>query len=136
MAEQDNAVGKNLSNPDTWVRLVYMLIFSLLLPLVKTVVWVIALLQFLLVLFTGRNNPHLRDLGQGIAKWSLQATYFLSYNSEEKPFPFCDWPEIETFTVPEPASEQVADTVQDDDIPAFTEVEEGKDAADKGDKQA
>ncbi len=108
MAEQKNVLS-HLKNPETWVRLIYMLIFSLLLALVKTVVWVIAALQFLLVLFTGRDNPHLRDLGQGVAKWTLQATLFLSYNSEEKPFPFADWPEIET--LPEVEPEQKPATV-------------------------
>ncbi len=105
MAEQKSVLS-NLKNPETWVRLIYMLIFSLLLALVKTVVWVIAALQFFVVLFTGRDNPHLRDLGQGVAKWSLQATLFLSYNSEEKPFPFADWPEIETLSESEPDPEQ------------------------------
>ena len=87
MAPEKQGIGTHICNPDTWMRLLYMIIISLLLAVARMVVWVIASLQFLLVLFTGNDNPHLRDLGQGVSKWALQALLFLTFNSEEKPFP-------------------------------------------------
>lgn len=85
----------NVLNPDTWIRLLYMIVFGLLSTLARMVIWIIAVLQFLLVLFTGNSNSNMRDLGQGTSKWAYQAFLFLTFNSEDKPFPFSDWPEIE-----------------------------------------
>ena len=47
---------------------------------------------FLLVLFTGTGNANLRAAGEGIARWTQQAYLFLSFASDEKPYPFQDWP--------------------------------------------
>jgi len=86
----------NLLNPETWIRLLYMIVFGLLSVLARMVIWVVAVLQFLLVLVTGSGNQNLRDLGQGASKWTYQAFLFLTFNSNDKPFPFSDWPEIDS----------------------------------------
>lgn len=118
--------GHNLTNPDLWIRLVYMLIFGLLLWVARLVIGVVTLLQFLMVLFTGGDNANLRNLGQGVARWSLHAHLFLTFNTESKPFPFDDWPEIEeadstwqrgTDKNAERADLSVSD---DEDVPSFT----------------
>ncbi len=97
-----NQSSSNLANPDTWIRLIYMILFGLLLALARLVIWVVAVLQFLLVLFSGSDNINLRNLGQGTAKWCLQALLFITFNSESKPFPFSDWPEIDAGSTPDP----------------------------------
>ena len=55
----------NILNTETWMRLLYMIVFVLLSFVARMVIWVVAVLQFLLVLITGEGNPNLRDLGQG-----------------------------------------------------------------------
>jgi len=87
--------GSNLKNIDLWIRLLYMLVFGLLLVVARMVIWAVALLQFVLVLVTGKVNDNLRNLGQSTAKWCFQALLFITFNSEAKPFPFADWPEID-----------------------------------------
>lgn len=82
----------NFTNPDLWFRLVYMIVFGLFSWLARIVILVIALLQFLLVLFTGAGNANLRSAGEGIARWTQQTYLFLSFASDEKPYPFQDWP--------------------------------------------
>ena len=109
----------NLANPDTWIRLLYMILFVIMLAVARMVIWVVAILQFVLVLITGIDNVNLRNLGQGVSKWSLQAFLFMTFNDDEKPFPFADWPEIEESQQPQviPASE---DDPTADEIPTFT----------------
>ncbi len=87
----DNS-GNNLTNPDLWIRLVYMILFGLLTFLARMVVLVVAAIQFLLVLFTGQGNYNLKVLGDGVAQWTDQAYRFLSFADEQKPYPFQDWP--------------------------------------------
>ena len=117
----------NILNAETWIRLLYMIVFVLLSFVARMVIWVVAALQFLLVLITGEGNPNLRDLGQGTSKWSYQAFLFLTFNSDDKPFPFSDWPEIEP---PEQNEIIVAGEVVDgtestdvDDVPTFVDGE-------------
>ncbi|MGD9662593.1 MAG: DUF4389 domain-containing protein [Porticoccaceae bacterium] len=83
----------NVTNPDLWIRLVYMLLFWLLSWLARLAIAVIAVIQFVLVLINGEGNGNLRRLGQGIAIWMQQNFQFLCFGSEEKPFPFQDWPQ-------------------------------------------
>ena len=82
----------NLANADLWIRLVYMIIFGILSALARVVMVVIAILQFLLVLLTCDDNRNLRDLGDSIAQWTRQTYLFLCFASEQKPYPFQDWP--------------------------------------------
>lgn len=122
----------NLLNPDTWIRLLYMILFALLLVLARLVILAIAVLQFIFVLVTAKPNPSLLELGQGVAKWALQAFLFLTYNSDEKPYPFTDWPETQVIVPPEPVkgSEEVKPTASSssEDVPSFiTPSAEGKD---------
>lgn len=82
----------NVTNTRNWVRLVYMLIFAVLLHLAGLVMWVLCALQFLSSLLTGKDNDNLRSLGGSIAVFVHQALNFVSYNTEQKPFPFAAWP--------------------------------------------
>lgn len=121
----------HLLNPETWIRLLYMIVFGLLSILARMVVWIVAVLQFLLVLITGADNKNLRDLGQGAAKWTYQAFLFLTFNSNDKPFPFSDWPEIEesedneVITSLSSAEEEIsAESAGVDDVPTFVDNNE------------
>lgn len=82
----------NLTNSRHWIRLAYMLIFALLLHLAGLVMWVLCALQFLFALITGKDNGNLRSLGNSIGMFIHQALDFVSYNTEQKPFPFAAWP--------------------------------------------
>lgn len=107
-----------------------MLLFTLLLMAARLIVAVVVVVQFVIVLATGKDNQNLRNLGQGLGKWVYQAIMFLTFNSDNKPFPFDEWPVLdpsEGYSVSSP--EQVDDAefveveVDDQDIPSFTAVE-------------
>jgi hypothetical protein len=117
-----------LLNSETWIRLLYMIVFGLLSILARMVVWIVAVLQFLLVLITGAENKNLRDLGQGASKWTYQAFLFLTFNSDDKPFPFSDWPEIEEpedngviASLSSDEEESSSEPAGVDDVPAFVD---------------
>lgn len=110
----------NLLNIETWIRLLYMLVFGLLSVVARMVIWVVAVLQFLLVLVTGSGNENLRDLGQGTSKWVYQAYLFITFNSDDKPFPFSDWPEVD---VPPTEEQQTDDVIEAEFVEAETTVE-------------
>lgn len=82
----------NLLSPKHWQRLIFMLLFAVLLHIASLTMWVLVALQFLFALITGKDNTNLRSLGGSISTYIFQALQFLTYNSEVKPFPFSDWP--------------------------------------------
>jgi Domain of unknown function (DUF4389) len=122
----------NLLNKETWLRLLYMAVFGLLSIVARIVVWVVAVLQFLLVLITGEGNSNLRDLGQGASKWTYQAYMFITFNSDNKPFPFSDWPEIDQQEGVAETSDTVeaAESEDADDVPAFVDADDDKTTSD------
>lgn len=92
--DSDNGkLEKNLKSRTTWLRLVFMCIFGVLVSLASLVGSVVVVLGFLWVLFTGEVNRELRQTGQALASYIYQIALYLTYNSEAKPFPFGEgWP--------------------------------------------
>jgi len=75
-----------------WHRLLYMLLFGLLLNISGTVMLAVVVLQFIFTLAYGEQNPNLLRFSDSLAEFIRQALKFVSYNTEEKPFPFKEWP--------------------------------------------
>jgi len=75
-----------------WQRGLYMMLFAFLLGVAKFVVFTVVVLQFLFVLFTDAPNAQLLALGQSLSSYIYQIIRFLTFNSEEHPYPFSDWP--------------------------------------------
>ena len=88
----DDKLKSNLTSSRHWMRLVFMLLFALLLQVATAVMWVLVILQFLFSLITGKDNEKLRAFGSALSVYIHQSLRFLTYNSEDKPFPFSDWP--------------------------------------------
>jgi hypothetical protein len=89
-------IKSSLLSPGHWQRLVYMLLFGIMLHVASIAMWVLVTLQFLFTLFTDKDNENLRSLGKSMALFIYQALDYLTYNSENKPFPFADWPAADT----------------------------------------
>ena len=129
----DNKI--SLLNSNTWIRGAYMLLFGLLLVAARLVISIVVVVQFLFVLLVGADNQNLRNLGQGLGKWVYQTLMFLTFNSEEKPFPFDEWPAIDTSEgysakpVEDVTEGELVDAekVVNDDIPSFTADQSDRD---------
>jgi Flp pilus assembly protein TadB len=88
------AVKENLKTRSTWLRLFFMFVIILLYSVSRVVVSVVVLLQFFWVLFTAQTNKPLKTFGQSLATYTYQIIRYLTFNTEERPFPFdLDWPD-------------------------------------------
>jgi hypothetical protein len=84
---------QNIRSRSTWLRLLFMLIYYVLISLASIVGTFVVVVGFFWVLFTGEVNHQLRQVGQGIAGYIYEIVRYLTYNTEDKPFPFGrDWP--------------------------------------------
>ncbi|WP_188151154.1 DUF4389 domain-containing protein [Teredinibacter waterburyi] len=89
----DQQLKSNLTSSTHWLRLVYMLLFAVLLQVALAVMWVLVIVQFLFALVTGSDNGNLRKFGDSLAQYINATIRFLTYNSEVKAFPFAEWPD-------------------------------------------
>ncbi|WP_226645388.1 DUF4389 domain-containing protein [Microbulbifer variabilis] len=117
---------RNLSSGNQWVRLIYMILFGICLQIASWVLLAVVVLQFLFSITGGSANDNLRRFGDQLASYIYQAVQFLIYNSEEKPFPFAEWPESEVDDLSgyEGAQEVNAEVVaSEDDVEAEKKTE-------------
>lgn len=79
-----------------WNRGLYMLVFAFCLWVAKFVAWVVVVFQFLAAVFTGAPNLKLLSFGRSLSIYHYQLLMFLTFNSEEHPYPLGDWPEADS----------------------------------------
>jgi len=87
------------SSPDTatkkrkiWVRGLFMILMIFAYHLSGTLLFVVATLQFATTLLNKVPNARLLSFGRSLGSYIQQIAYFLTFFSEDVPFPFSDWP--------------------------------------------
>lgn len=88
----DPELKDSLTASETWVRGFYIVLFALIYSVAELVLVAIVLFQFLMALLTRQTNDRLLDLGDDLSIFQYQILQFVTYNSDEKPFPFGPWP--------------------------------------------
>ena len=87
------AIEDNLKSKATWTRFLFMVVCSILVWLASIVGGVVVVLGFLMVLFTGEVNRELRGVGQSLATYIYENIRYLTFNTDDRPFPFGgEWP--------------------------------------------
>ena len=86
---------QNIKERKTWLRGLYMLLFLIFYSVAKVTVFAIIAFQFVLSLLTGKTNEKLVVLGQSLSTYLYQILMFLTFNREQHPYPFSDWPKGE-----------------------------------------
>ena len=91
--ESGKPIEENLKSRATWTRFLFMVLSYVLVSLAGMVGSVVVVLGFLMVLFTGEVNRELRGVGQSIAAYIYENVRYLTFNTDERPFPFGGkWP--------------------------------------------
>ncbi len=79
------------SRRETWFRGLFVLLFSVLYCLTKIVVLAVVILQFGFVLISGRVNQQLVNFGESASQYIYQILQFMTFYTDQKPFPFSSW---------------------------------------------
>ncbi len=69
-----------------------MILFALLFSIAEIVAGVVVVVQFLFKLFSGRANEELQSFGHNLAVYFCQIIDFLTYHSNQRPWPLEPWP--------------------------------------------
>lgn len=105
-------IKENVKNVDVWIRGLFIIIFGVILYFVFGIIWLLVVFQFLTKVFTGELNLQLANFSKGLTRFAFQILNYITFQSEERPFPFSPWPE--------------AGGTGGDDMPAETEPPEQK----------
>lgn len=92
----DETPGKledNIQSRSTWLRLFFMLILAGCFAIAESVAIAVVLFQFFCVLFTGNRNDNLIRFGGSLSRYLFDIARYMTYNTEDRPFPFGRWPE-------------------------------------------
>lgn len=76
----------------TWLRGLFMLLLVIGMGIGQTILNLVALVQFLWLLFAGEHNRALAGFGASLATWLAEAARFQCGATEEMPFPWKAWP--------------------------------------------
>ena len=72
-----------------WKRLIYMLILAAMVSIAQSVLFLIACIQFIIILIDNRTpNPRLAEFGCLVGDWVANAARYLSVSTDTKPWPF------------------------------------------------
>lgn len=87
---------ENFLSRSTWIRAAYMLVFVIIYSIAKILIVAVVIFQLLSKLLFGQANAQLLKLGHSLAIFIYQIISYLTYNTDDKPFPFGDWPAAES----------------------------------------
>ena len=92
MSEEENTGTEVDARQAVWIRGLFMILFMIIGNVAAWLIAALAVFQFLFVIITGKQNPQLDSFGNGLSRFVYQIAKFLSFGTEDKPFPFSDWP--------------------------------------------
>ena len=88
---EDNAI-ETTSGRNVLVRILLMMLMAVVYHLCGMILFVVAVAQIVFVLLAGGPNPHLSSFGRSLGLYFQQNVHFLTFVTEELPFPFKEWP--------------------------------------------
>jgi hypothetical protein len=91
--ELSEDIKKNVTRRGIWLRLSFMIILSVAFSVAVFVTLAVVAFQFFASLFTGQTNDQLTRFGRNLARYLQQITVYMTFDTEEKPFPFTSWPD-------------------------------------------
>ena len=87
----DNPV-TTINQRNIWLRGLFMLLMALAYHVAGTLVFIVAVIQFVMALLTGAPNKQLVGFGRSMGCYFQQIVNFLTFATEQIPFPFSEWP--------------------------------------------
>ena len=79
-------------NRNIWMRGLLMILMALAYQLASTLLACVAIIQFVLALLSDAPNSRLMGFGRSLGRYQSQIANFVSFATEDPPFPFTDWP--------------------------------------------
>lgn len=79
---------------DVWLRGVFMLLFIIAFTVGQWLLNLLAIVQFVWLVFAREHNQFIAGFGNSLAIWLAEVGRFLTCATEDKPFPWSPWPHL------------------------------------------
>jgi len=76
-------------------RLLYTIFFAIIANIVSWIVCLVVIAQFLYSWISGSLNEKLLSFSASLSEYVKQLIVYISFNSDEKPWPMGEWPQVE-----------------------------------------
>lgn len=77
----------------TWIRIIFVVLFWIVFNISQIVIAAISVAQCGFSLITGQPNHYLMKLGDSLSKYVAQIIRYVTFNTDQRPFPFAEFPE-------------------------------------------
>lgn len=84
-------VKENIQKTETWMRLFPMIVLGIAFKVTEIILLATVIIQFFAVLISNNKLQTLHSLSESLGKYMQSLVVFLTYASDEKPFPFREW---------------------------------------------
>ncbi|MEX2525132.1 MAG: DUF4389 domain-containing protein [Gammaproteobacteria bacterium] len=86
---------ENAKNVDTWIRGLFIVIFGVIFYFLYIIIGLMVIFQFFTKVLTGGLNQNLLEFSSGMTRYVQQILLYITFHSENRPFPFSPWPSSE-----------------------------------------
>ena len=77
-----------------WERVLYTMLYLIIVRFISMVLFVIAICQFIYSWVIGEPNEKLSHFTKGLAEYTKELVAYVGFNTEKKPWPSGEWPEV------------------------------------------
>ncbi len=92
MSENSDTPG---NKRNIWIRGLFTLLMAIAFHVCVTVLGIVAVIQFIITLLSDTPNMRLVSFGRSMGNYLRQIVNFMTFATEEIPFPFSEWPDAE-----------------------------------------
>lgn len=84
----EDQIKSQVKDTNTWVRLFFMILFMVIFYVVFGITGIVAVIQFVTRILTGKPLGSLQDFNAKLADYAHDLVAYITYSSDAKPFPF------------------------------------------------
>jgi len=121
------SIKEHAKDVDVWIRGLFILVFGVLFYFLFWIILLLVLFQFVTKVITSKLNEQLMQFSNGLTQYAFQILNYMTFQSEERPFPFSPWPGTGDSNGSSEATTEVSESEKDDS----SETAEDNDTADK-----
>lgn len=91
-APNPNIPAETTSRGPVWKRGGVALLLMIAVEIAQTLLWAIAILQFGWMMVMSEKNSFISNFGLSLSEWQRQTTRFVTGATDDRPFPWAEWP--------------------------------------------
>lgn len=85
-------LNQSMGSADFWLRMLYTLLLALAWQVTELLLIVVVILQIGFRVVTAKADPRLAEFGGSLSAYAAQIGRYVTGASEQKPWPFMEWP--------------------------------------------